>query len=88
MQQSDTQITLFLRSLSDSIESNQLGPQQLERVSDFFMSYQFQEQAIKDRDNSMPKVVLFKQQDLVQFLTMGWYIYQLLLQKNTLDYLE
>ena len=88
MQQSDTQITLFLRSLSDSIESKQLVPQQLERVNDFFMSYQFQEQAIKDRDNSMPKVVLFKQQDLVQFLTMGWYIYQLLLQKNTLDDLE
>lgn len=88
MQQSDTQLMLFLRSLSDSIESKQLVPQQLERVSEFFMSYQFQQQAIKDRDDSIQKDVLFKQQDLVQFLTMGWYIYQVLLQKNTLDDLE
>jgi hypothetical protein len=42
----DASLAPFLRNLAQSIEEGRLLPRQLQRVGEFFMSYQFQEQAI------------------------------------------
>ena len=75
----------FLRNLADSIEKRQLIPKQLERIGEFFMSYQFQEQAIKDNDTSTPPAPQFSQQDLLKFITLGWWIYCIMLKGDTIS---
>ncbi len=75
----------FLRNLADSIESKELEPKQLKRIGEFFMSYQFQEQAGRDMDTSEEEIEpCFSQADLVKFLSMGWYIYTRLLSEDTI----
>jgi hypothetical protein len=73
----------FLRNLADTLETQDLPPKLLESIGDFFMSYQFQEQAVKDSDESkiQPK---FNKEELIKFFTFGWYVYQVLLRKETL----
>ena len=77
------QLIPFLRDLADSIETQKLAPQQIESIGDFFMSYQFQQQAIKDCDNSNPPTPQFSQEELVKFISLGWYVYQVLLREDT-----
>jgi len=79
----------FLRSLADRIDQKTLTQEQLQRVGEFFMSYQFQEQAIKDDENmgeegdeeSQGEVT---REDLIKFLSIGWYVYCILLSDRTL----
>ena len=79
------QLIPFLRSLADSIESRELQSRQLQSIGEFFMAYQFQEQAVKDNlDHDENNETKFSQTDLLKFLTMGWYIYQILLKQETL----
>jgi len=77
------QLIPFLRNLADSVESKKLAPQQLQSIGDFFMSYQFQEQAIKDKDNSGFSSQ-YTHTELIKFLSLGWYVYQVLLREETL----
>lgn len=84
MQDRDERLIPFLRDLATSIEENQLEPQQLQRIGEFFMAYQFQEQAVQDMDNSETPGLEFSQEDLLKFLTLGWYVYQVLLRQDTL----
>lgn len=75
----------FLRKLADSIENHQLLPQQLQRIGEFFMAYQFQEQAIRDGDTSESDDSLeFDQEELKKFLILGWYCYSVILKNKTL----
>ena len=71
----DLKMISFLRNLADSVESGVLLPRQLQHIGEFFMSYQFQEQAIKDGDNSGYENPRFKKADLIKFIIMGWHIY-------------
>jgi hypothetical protein len=80
-----TKLTPFLRELANAVEANQLNSNQLENIGDFFMSYQFQEQARKDSDETIPPVVQYSNADLVKFVAMGWYIYQVLLRNQNLN---
>lgn len=86
MNENQKQLIPFLRNLADSIESSELKPKQLRSIGEFFMAYQFQEQAVKDMEedgeSDTPK---FSQQELIKFLSMGWYVYQVLLKEETLD---
>lgn len=75
----------FLRKLADAIESNEVVPQQLQWIGDFFMSYKFQEQALKDCQTDEKTPPSPSPQELTKFLFMGWYIYQLLLRSETLN---
>ena len=75
----------FLRKLADAIESNEIVPQQLQRIGDFFMSYKFQEQALKDCQTDDRNPPAPSPQELTKFLFMGWYIYQLLLRSETIN---
>ena len=75
----------FLRKLADSIESEQVVPQQLHSIGDFFMSYKFQEQALKDcQSTNLNTSPPSSPSELTKFLFMGWYIYQILLRSETL----
>ena len=70
----DKELIPFLRNLANSIESKNLTNQQLERISEFFMSYQFKED-ISNEDEYSPE-------ELVKFLFLGWYIYSHILKEN------
>ena len=71
----------FLRNLANSIEEKKLLPQQLERIGEFFMAYQFQEQAIRSDTTPEPtrRNHEFTPEELMKFFVMGWYVYCVLL---------
>ena len=71
------QLVSFLRNLSDSIEKEELLPEQVQKIGEFYMSY---EKEIYDSgDNSTEDSM-----DVVKFLTLGWYMYtHLLKNENT-----
>ena len=83
----DASLAPFLKNLAQSIEEGRLLPRQLQRVGEFFMSYQFQEQAIKDGDNtsesdtseSRTSSRKFSKSDLMKFIVMGWHVYSCIL---------
>ena len=52
------------------------------------MSYQFQEQASKDSDTSGLISENFSQKELLKFVSLGWYVYQVLLRKDNLINIE
>lgn len=81
---SDAKLIPFLRNLADSIEQQELLPIQLKSIGEFFMSYQFQEQAIKDNDNSNSNNSSrhFSQEELIKFIVLGWYIYCYILDND------
>jgi hypothetical protein len=84
MNENAKQLIPFLRNLANSIESGEIKPKQLQTVGEFFMSYQFQEQATRDLEESTSEEPHFSQDELIKFLSMGWYIYQVLLKQETL----
>lgn len=78
----DANLAPFLRNLAQSIEEGRLLPRQLQRVGEFFMAYQFQEQAIKDGDNTSESNTSsrkFSKSDLMKFIVMGWHVYSCIL---------
>lgn len=76
----------FLRKLADAIENKELAPVQLQSIGEFFMSYQFQEQACKDaEDTAVSEEYNFSQKELIKFVSLGWYVYQVLLRQDTLE---
>lgn len=84
MQDAIEKLTPFLRELANAIEADQLNSSQLENIGDFFMSYQFQEQARKDADETIPPVIQYSNAELVKFVAMGWYVYQIILRNQNL----
>jgi|APSaa5957512535_1039671.scaffolds.fasta_scaffold272142_1 hypothetical protein len=80
----ETKLIPFLRELANSVETNQLNNDQIENIGDFFMSYQFQEQARKDGDETIPPVIQYSNAELVKFVAMGWYVYQVLRRNQQL----
>lgn len=74
----------FLRKLADDVESNTIVPEQLQSIGDFFMSYKFQEQAIKDFQTEENNPHKLTPDELTKFLFMGWYIYQLILKHENI----
>jgi len=75
----------FLRSLALSIEENSLAACQINCVEDFFIAYQFQTQAVKDmqdcENNTAPVI---SRDEIIQFITLAWYVYRLLSNNRTL----
>ena len=84
MTTTDERLTTFLRDLTGALERGELCPRQLQSVGEFFMSYQFQERAAQDSDESAPPPPRFSQEELIKFLSLGWYVYQVLLNQETL----
>ena len=58
----------FLRDLANSLEENKLDNVQLLQISEFFMAFVFK----KDQGE-------YSSEELIKFLSLGWYIYTHLL---------
>jgi len=72
-----------MKEITQSLEREELCPRQLQSVGEFFMSYQFQERAAQDSDESIPDT-RFSKSELIKFMSLGWYVYQILLRQETL----
>ena len=91
-----TKLVGFLRGLATSIENKELIPEQIKVIGEFFMSYQFHVQALKDNnndnndteDNNLNNTSInageFSKADLIKFLSMGWYIYCCILKQKSI----
>lgn len=77
----DNKLVPFLRDLADSIEKNKLSPEKLRCISDFFMSYKLLE--TEDVKNVNTDEDDFDSMDVIKFITLGWYIYKILLRDKT-----
>ena len=79
--ENDNQLVPFLRNLADSIETDKLSSEQLHCISDFFMSYKLLD--TEDKKNLETDEGDFDSMDVVKFITLGWYIYKVLLKDQT-----
>ena len=78
----DDRLPVFLRNLADSIDNKTILPQQMQKIGEFYMSYLFQEQAIKDNnEDSSGQLSEYTHEDIVKFVILGWYIYVCFLNK-------
>lgn len=69
----------FLRDLAQSIEENKLHNIEIEHIHRFYMEYHFKKEVMTDTetDNNTEG---FKFDDLLRFLSLGWYIYTVMLK--------
>ena len=74
----------FLRNLADSIENEELSTEQMERIGEFYMSYQFKEQVKIDISEENNEISDFNEEDLMKFIIMGWYIYVCMLKDKSI----
>lgn len=74
----------FLRRLADQIEVGELKEKQLMRVGEFFMAYEFQQQAMFDGDeDDREGHADIPTSDLVKFIVMGFHVYRNLLSSDS-----
>lgn len=64
-------LSTFLRVLADSIDKNKLSKSNLQKISEFYMSYLF-----------LNKVKKSSEKEFQKFLFLGWYVYKNLLNKS------
>lgn len=82
--QQQKKMTRFLRQLADRVECSSLHPKQMQSIGEFYMLYQFQDQAVKDDVNDIEETVYshtaeyFTRDEFIKFLILGWYIYSCL----------
>lgn len=81
-QPSTNRLSQFLKTLASRLDNNTLTHDQTVQICQFFVKWQFDEQATKD---SAPKVEntdndddISVEDDFINFLTMGWYVYSIL----------
>tara|TARA_Y100000389_G_scaffold205068_1_gene262674 strand:+ start:7960 stop:8220 length:261 start_codon:yes stop_codon:yes gene_type:complete len=84
MSSDDKKLIGFLKNLTTSLEDGKLCKQQVQRIGEFFMSYQFQESADRDRNTTEQSPEQFSKEDMIKFLSLGWYVYQILLRNDSL----
>ncbi len=60
----------FLKTLASDLEKGNLDDEDMRSVSEFYMLHKF-----KSKLNSDENEELNTQKDLLQFLALGWYIY-------------
>lgn len=80
-------LAIFLRDIADQLQTNTLSKPLVRHTSEFFMSYQFIEQAIKD-NHTQEGVPKLSTKELVKFLFFGWYCYTILLSNKSLPNME
>tara|TARA_Y100000996_G_C22514843_1_gene639966 strand:+ start:249 stop:512 length:264 start_codon:yes stop_codon:yes gene_type:complete len=74
----NTEIKDFLKEILDKLENNQLNDDQLAKIGQFRISYLYENQNEND--------IEYSQDELVKFLSLGWYIYtQLINNENIQD---
>jgi len=79
MDTKDQELILFLRDIANSIENNDINPDDKQRVGEFFMQYKF-----KNMINDINSTDI-EEKDMIKFLVLGWYIYCVMLKdKDTI----
>lgn len=69
----------FFRDLADKIEKNDVSSTQLQKTGEFFMSWLYDTENVeKDKEDKSS----FTQEDFRKFVTLGWYVYTHLMEKN------
>lgn len=63
------ELVTFLKSLHESIENNTITDIQLQRVGEFFMSYNFKESLYKNDHD---------EKEMIKYLSLGWYIHNII----------
>ena len=76
----------FLRELAESIESNTIESYELKKIGEFYLSWQFHKQTIEDSENQ--EIENFSSDQLIKFLTLGWYVYTILLKDEKLPTID
>lgn len=74
--EADQKLAPFLRQLADSIDSEQLTPEQMQQVGEFYMSYKVHNEVTDDSTEEMDTM------DFIRFLTLGMYIYKFILNDD------
>ena len=69
------QLINFLRNLANDIENNNIEHENLLKTSQFMMNFQFQNQQDEQSDD-------YSRDDMIKFLSLGWYIYTQLLNQD------
>lgn len=88
MENSTKRLIPFLRNLADSIENETISQRRCNRVGEFYMSYQFQEQALDDDINVSTNIDEYSPDELMKFIILGWWIYCMLLKNKQLPCLS
>lgn len=70
----------FLRELADSIEKDELSPELLKCVGNFYMSYKFHDQRNGNENTDEDEDF-----NAAKFITLGWYIYNVILSEKVQD---
>lgn len=77
---SNKRLALFLRGLSDQLDDGTIHPKQALRIGEFFMAYQFHQQALADNEDDDDECINIDPTDLVRFITLGYHVYTNLLR--------
>ena len=65
----EEKIIHFLEEILNNMKNKELSDDDLRKVTEFYLSYNFLNINEEDGDN-------FTDKDLVSFLSLGWYIYE------------
>lgn len=76
MDTKDQELIQFLRNIADSIENDEIEPQDKQRVGEFFMEYNFKNTLTNINSSDI------EEKDIIKFLVLGWYIYCVLKNKE------
>lgn len=75
----ESELVKFLRDLADSLEKKELSNNKIKLISELYISYNFEEEL--DRQNTSNTKKDFEEEDLVKFISLGYYVYTHLIEK-------
>lgn len=75
-------IEIFLKNLSESVKNDKLSAKQLQLVGEFYLSYSFQSDIEIERENDKESDCV-DNDELIKFLSLGWYMYTFLIKKES-----
>lgn len=70
----------FLKKITKELETKKLSSEQLTRVSEFYISYNFEDEMSKKLGND--DLGKKAEKELISFLALGWYIYSTMDDNN------
>ena len=79
MTENNHKIIDFLRNTADLIEKNEIDEQSLQIAGEYYMRHLLKTE-VDDNQNTT-----LEEKDLVKFLTVGWYIYNIILKEKKMD---
>jgi hypothetical protein len=72
------ELSIFLRNLADSIDNETIESNNLKIVGEFYMKYKF------NNFKKDGKTYEFTEEEIVKFIFLGWFIYNIILKDSEL----